>query len=222
MLTVGVDEAGRGCAIGPLVIAGVAMKADSLGSLSEIGVKDSKLLTVKRREQLYREIKNLTSAITVFKIQPKSIDSVVNRGVRLKRLNYLEAIAMAKVIRDLKPDEAYVDASDVNEKRYAKIISKVLKIRPKLICEHKADLNYPIVSAASIIAKVERDESIAKLHQIFGDFGSGYCHDNVTINWLENFFKENDTHQDFIRYSWAPVKRMISLRHQRKLDTTRA
>jgi len=222
MLIAGVDEAGRGCAIGPLVIAGVAVEKNSIGLLIDLGVKDSKLLTAIKREMLYSEIKNIASAINIYKIQPRSIDSVVNRGVRLKRLNYLEAVTMAKVIRDLKPEEVYVDASDVNEKRYAKFISRTIKFNPKMICEHKADRKYPIVSAASIVAKVERDQSIEKLHEKYGNFGSGYCHDKVTMSWLRDFVRQNDEYQDFIRYSWEPVKKILSLRYQSTLDTTSA
>ena len=59
MLIAGVDEAGRGCVIGPLVVAGVMVKSENLSILSELGVKDSKLLTAEKRELLYPAILQL-------------------------------------------------------------------------------------------------------------------------------------------------------------------
>ena len=92
---------------------------------------------------------------------------------------------MAKIIDALKPDEAYVDAADVLEKRFGNHISECLRCKTKIVSEHKADRTYPIVSAASIIAKVERDGEIAKLRVKYGDFGSGYLTDEKTMVFLK-------------------------------------
>ena len=113
MLVAGVDEAGRGCVIGPLVVAGVAVKTENLQLLTDFGVKDSKLLTAKKREALYPEIIKLTEKHHIIKVPPAQIDKVVRSSRTLHKLNRLEAQTMAKIIEVLRPDEAYVDAADV-------------------------------------------------------------------------------------------------------------
>ena len=118
MLIAGVDEAGRGCVIGPLVIAGVLMKEENLPVLAQLGVKDSKLLSAKKREALAAEIVRLAEKRVVMKLSPKEIDCVVESGRKLHKLNRLEAQTMAMIIEALKPDEAYVDAADVLEERF--------------------------------------------------------------------------------------------------------
>lgn len=208
----GVDDAGRGCVIGPLVIAGVLFDDDSVHELSVVGVRDSKRLTRRRREVLAMEIEAMASRCAYFELEPRSIDLVVERNKKLKKLNYLEAMAMARVIRDLRADLVYVDSSDVIPKRFADQIVRVLPYQPKIISEHHADEKYPVVSAASILAKVRRDRIVANLREAYGDFGSGYCHDDRTISFLDAWFGEMDWCPPFIRGSWATVKRIRTLR----------
>jgi len=209
-LIAGVDEAGRGCAIGPLVVAGVLIDESRVDELRPMGVRDSKLLTPRRREVLAEAIRDMASKYSFFELQPRAIDLVVERSERLRKLNYLEAMAMAKVIRDLRPDEVYIDPSDVLPDRFAEQILRVLRHRPIVVCEHHADETYPVVSAASILAKVRRDEVIAELRRLHGDFGSGYCHDERTISFLEAWFRENERTPPFVRSSWETVKRIRS------------
>ena len=208
MRVVGVDEAGRGCFIGPLVVAGAAFRSEDVHILGELGVRDSKQLTARRREKLYDQIMEIAVATSFFYIQPRSIDSVVTRSVKLRRLNYLEAMVMAKVIRDLEPDEAYVDASDVNAARYGESIRDVIRERPRIVSEHKADSTYLVVSAASVLAKVRRDAAVAALREEYGDFNSGYCHDVKALRWLESWFGEHEECPPFVRASWKTVSRI--------------
>jgi ribonuclease HII len=210
MLVAGVDEAGRGCVVGPLVVAGVAVKAEKLQSLAELGVKDSKLLTVKKREALYPEIIKLTEKYQIIKLPPAQIDKVVRSSRTLHKLNRLEAQTMAKIIETLKPDEVFVDAADVIEHRFGNHISECLRFTTKIISEHKADRTYPIVSAASIIAKVERDGEIAKLKIKYGDFGSGYLTDSKTRLFLKRLLDENGEYPSCIRKSWKPAQKAKS------------
>jgi len=219
MLVAGVDEAGRGCIIGPLVVAGVAVKAENLHLLTELGVKDSKLLTIEKREALYPEILKLTENHRVIKILPYQIDKAVFSTRTLHKLNRLEAQTMAKIIETLKPDEAYVDAADVIERRFGNHISEYLTIKTKIISQHKADSTFPVVSAASIIAKVERDGEIENLKTKYGDFGSGYPTDDKTMLFLKQLLDENANYPSCIRKSWKPAKRVKSERgtFQKKL-----
>lgn len=207
MLIAGVDDAGRGPVIGPLVIAGVAMRKESLPKLSRLGVKDSKLLSPQRRETLSVEVKKIAEKHAVVKLSPKEIDETVLNGRRLRRLNWLEAQTMAKVIEMLRPDLAYVDASDVNAERFKHHILECLSFKVEIVSEHKADRNYPIVSAASIIAKVERDREIAELRVKHGNFGSGYPSDPRTAAFLRQYLREHGSHPDFVRKSWKPAKK---------------
>ncbi len=203
----GVDEAGRGSVIGPLVIAGVLIRQEDLPVLTDLGCKDSKLLTPRRREVLAVEIKKVCQDYHVIKLSPKEIDAVVLGGRKLHKLNYLEAQVMARVLDALRPGKAYVDASDVLEKRFKRDIMECMSFKVDIVSEHKADRNYPVVSAASIIAKVERDGEVAKLAEKYGDVGSGYPSDEKTIDFLELCIELGD-YPECVRRSWRPAKKV--------------
>ena len=209
-LIAGVDEAGRGCVFGPLVVAGVMVKAEVLPILTELGVKDSKLLTPQKRDLLYPAILQLTEKTHTIKVQPSEIDKAVDSTRRLHKLNRLEAQTMAQIIEELGPDEAYVDAADTIEHRFGNHIRECLKIRTRIISRHKADRIYPVVSAASIIAKVERDREVAALRAEWGNFGSGYLTDDRTMAFLRKLLEDNDEYPSFVRKSWKPAKRVKS------------
>ncbi|MCK4885318.1 ribonuclease HII, partial [Candidatus Bathyarchaeota archaeon] len=100
----GVDEAGRGPVIGPLVIAGVSLDENDLPKLVDLGVKDSKLLSPQRRETLSSQIKKLALNYHIVLLSPAEIDRVVESKRKLHKLNRLEAVTMARVIAVLKPD----------------------------------------------------------------------------------------------------------------------
>lgn len=209
MLIAGVDEAGRGCVIGPLVVAGVCMHSENLPQLAGLGVKDSKLLTPKKREALYPEILKLVSSYHVIKVLPYLIDKAVRSKRALYKLNRLEAQTMARVIQELKPDEAYVDAADVCQDRFGEHIKECLTFQTVIISRHKADRTYPVVSAASIVAKVERDREIDALKAEYGDFGSGYLTDEKTMGFLERLLCENGgCYPSCVRKSWEPARRV--------------
>jgi ribonuclease HII len=216
MLIAGVDDAGRGPAIGPLVIAGVLMREEDLPRLAELGVRDSKLLTPHRREVLAPQIKQIAQNYTVAKLSPMEIDDVVINGRKLRKLNWLEAKTMAKVIQTLKPDKAYVDASDILEDRFKQDILSFLTFNIPIVSEHKADRTYPIVSAASIIAKVERDKEIAQLASVYGNFGSGYPSDPRTIEFLQRCLEKMEEYPEFVRKSWKPVQKAKADRESRQ------
>jgi ribonuclease HII len=207
MLIAGIDEAGRGCVIGPLVIAGVLFKHETLEDLKQLGVKDSKLLTARERESLFPQILHVSKNHVILKLQPKQIDIVVNSGRKLHKLNRLEAENMAQIINRLQPDEAQVDAADVLEERFKHHIQEHLIARTTVVSEHKADRHYPAVSAASIVAKVTRDKEIAALAAKYGDFGTGYLTDKKTDAFLKQLLKDRDEYPDFVRKSWKPAKR---------------
>lgn len=206
MSTAGVDEAGRGCVIGPLVIAGVLFKNENLENLRQVGVKDSKLLTPEKRESLFPEILRLSEKQIIIKLTPEQIDRVVNSGRKLHKLNRLEAEKMAQIINQLQPNEVQVDAADVLEERFKHHIQEHLTVKTTVTSKHKADRDYPAVSAASIIAKVTRDTEIAALAAQHGDFGTGYLTDPRTAGFLKQLLRDNGDYPDFVRKSWKPAK----------------
>ena len=208
MLIAGVDEAGRGSVLGPLVVAGVSVEEKDSKKLSEIGVKDSKLLSPQKRETLAKQIRELAQNCFVVHLQPAEIDRVVETGKRLHKLNRFEAQAMARVITILNPEVVYVDASDVLAARFGEHIAENLDFNPKIVSEHKADATYPIVSAASIIAKVERDKEISHLQKKHGDIGCGYPSDVNTVNFLREWVKNFGAYPDFVRKSWKTAKKI--------------
>ena len=206
MLIAGIDEAGRGCIIGPLVIAGVLIKEENLPLLTQLGVKDSKLLSPKKRQTLATKITQITEKYHIIKLSPKEIDQAVESKRKLHKLNRLEAQTMTQIINTLKPDKAYVDAADVIEDRFKYHIQEGLTTKTIITSKHKADKIYPIVSAASIIAKVERDKEIATLKDKYGDFGSGYLTDQKTMRFLKQWLQTHAEYADCVRKSWKPAK----------------
>lgn len=208
MLVAGVDEAGRGCIIGPLVVAGVLVKEENLPVLRQLGVKDSKLLSPKKREALFNEISRLAEKHHVVKLLPSEIDRAVECKRKLHKLNRLEAQTMTQIINALKPDEAYVDAADVVEERFKQHIQEGLTVKAKITSRHKADKIYPVVSAASIIAKVERDKEIEALKGVYGDFGSGYLADKKTLLFLRQWMQTHSEYPSCVRQSWKTAKQV--------------
>lgn len=206
MLIAGIDEAGRGCVVGPLVVAGVLFKQENVSLLEQLGVKDSKLLTAKKREALVPEIMRLAEKHEIVKLSPQQIDCAVESRRKLHKLNRLEAETMGKIVAVLKPEIAYVDAADVCAERFASHIQEASEFKTRIVAEHKADKTYPVVSAASIIAKVERDRETALLREQYGDFGTGYLSDPKTPVFLTGWLKTHSEYPDCIRKSWKPAK----------------
>ncbi|MBI1828751.1 MAG: ribonuclease HII [Thaumarchaeota archaeon] len=204
MIICGVDDAGRGSVLGPLVIAGVSIERAKIKHLSEIGVKDSKQLSPKTREILYKKIIAIVDDYYVARISPKIIDESVHKN----QLNHLEAKYMAKVIAKLQPDSSYVDSCDVNPARFGKEISKLAN-SGKIFSRHHADSRFTVVSAASIVAKVNRDREIEKLRKKH-DLGSGYPSDSKTMQFIKEWILEHNKTPEFVRKSWKPVKIMMN------------
>jgi len=204
MIICGVDDAGRGSMVGPLVIAGVRIDKKNLKKLKSIGVQDSKKLSPKTREILYKKIIEIVDEYYVVRISPKTIDSNVFKH----KLNHLEAKNMAKVIKELSPQVAYVDSCDVDYKRFGNEIS-LLTSNSKIISRHHADSRFVVVAAASIIAKVSRDKSIHRLKKNY-ELGSGYPSDKKTVKCVKKLLLQKKQSYSFIRMSWKPVQKIVN------------
>lgn len=207
----GVDEAGKGSVLGPMVIAGVGVKSPDV--FLEIPVKDSKKLSPAAREALYEQIKKHCRIATVV-IDAHEIDTLR----REMTLNTVVARAHADVIRRISPEVAYVDACDVNAARYGKTVGEYLGRSCEIVSEHHADDKFPVVSAASIIAKVTRDRAIIRLAKTYGTIGSGYPSDPVTIAYLSAYIDENRIPPPIARKSWKTVSTMMGKKSQSHLQ----
>jgi ribonuclease HII len=227
MIQCGGDEAGRGAILGPLVVSIVAVKSTSIHRLSEIGVRDSKLLPEKRRNQLYGEIMDIASEVQVGKIYPVEINQAMKNHISL---NELEAKHFAALYDKMGEDVnvVYLDSPDVIPERFGTRFN-MSSVKPttvvgvkmpkkkgikytRIIAEHKADSRYPVVSAASIIAKVTRDREIAKLEkELKMPLGSGYPSDYRTIDIIKKNLKTGLL-DDHIRNRWATMDKIKQLK----------
>jgi ribonuclease HII len=177
--------------------------------LKMLGVKDSKQLLSSARTRLSKEIPGIVDDYHVLEIGAEELDRIVNRAPKFQRLNLLEARVMAQVIEKLKPDLAYVDSSDTRTERFKNNILDCLSFTPRIISEHKADINYPVVSAASIMAKVHRDNKIEEIKREYGEIGSGYAHDAVTIKFLREYYSDNGDFPPIVRRSWKTLGNIV-------------
>lgn len=214
MIIGGVDEAGRGSILGPLVVAGISIDESKLNQLRSLGVKDSKKLAAKNREKLYREILKVVDGYYVCKVKPAKID----KFVLVHRLNMLEANTMATVINQLKPHIAYVDSCDVKPERFKAAILSGLKCRTRIDSSHHADSNNIAVSAASIIAKVNRDREIGRIRKRIHSIGSGYPSDKKTMRFVNRWVRVHGKAPEFARSSWKPLKKVLRTQSQRRIS----
>ncbi|MFG1460647.1 MAG: ribonuclease HII [Thermoplasmataceae archaeon] len=203
----GLDEAGRGPVIGPMVVAIVC--CDPL-QIKEIGVRDSKKLTPERRSYLFDRIMETSICVEIETIP----STVINGEMQYRTLNEIEYDRFLSLIRKCGKD-AYVDAFDVDPERLSRRLSTDSGF--KIIAEHGADDRYPSVSAASIIAKVTRDREIGNLHEIYGDFGSGYPSDPATVKFLKQSLQNGINIEDIVRKEWKTWKDLTSGKKQKFL-----
>src|SRR3989338_2588903 len=199
-----------------MVMCGLLIKEEDEKELIKLKVKDSKLLTRARREFLFDKIKDISYKCEIIVVNPDEIDHAVNNHDGLN-LNKLEARKSADILNLLKPDKAIIDTPSNNVEKYRQYLLKYIENKNiELVLEHKADLNYPIVSAASILAKVTRDNEIEKIKKkIKIDFGSGYMADPKTIDFLEKYYEK---YPEIFRKSWFPYQDILNKKFQRKLE----
>ena len=216
VLIAGIDEAARGPVVGPLIIVGVLINEEDSARLKSAGAKDSKLLTHKKRIQLSKEILKIAKNHKIVIIQPSEIDYAVHGNDGLN-LNWLEARKTAEIINYLRPDKAIIDCPSPNTRAYSNYIKKFINNQDiELFEEHKADRNFYVVSAASILAKVAREEEVEKIEKKIGQkIGTGY----MSSPLCQKFVKENfDKHPELFRKSWIPYKREVEEKQQKKLN----
>ncbi len=220
MLILGIDDAGRGPVVGPMVLAGCLIDEKTGKEFKKLGVKDSKQLTQKRREFFEKIIKEKSETFEVVLAYPKEIDGKNYDGVNL---NILEALKTAEIINKINKGfnkiKVIVDCPSVSIEKWKDFLKTKIKNLSNLeiVCEHKADQNYVSVSAASILAKCTREKEMTLLKEKYGDgIGSGYCHDPLTKKFLSKHSKRYKKDGIF-RETWATWKNACAVAEQKKL-----
>ncbi len=224
-LIMGIDDAGRGPVLGPMCLAGVLIYKELEEEFRRAGIKDSKLLTPKKRGELVEIIRQTAIAYHIQLLTPAEIDTGMGIGANL---NEVEAMAAANIINHLckkiteeqkKNLVIVIDCPSNNPNAWLITLMKYIKEENKKIrirAEHKADFHYPSVSAASILAKTIRDAEIEKLKKELGfDFGSGYPADPLTKTALEKHKDVLKKHR-LIRETWSTFQNLEKKAEQRK------
>lgn len=198
MRILGIDEAGRGCVLGPLVVAAFCTERDEK-ELRDAGADDSKRLTAKKRDKVRAALTPLGEHAMVA-ITPAQIDG--------GNLNTLEEEAIVHLVRTFRPDEVRIDAlgPPAGIPRVIARLQAELDFTPTWVMEPKADHTYPVVGAASIFAKTTRDAALQAAKDTHGDLGSGYPSDPKTRAWLTAWAKSREPWPDFVRTRWETVR----------------
>ena len=205
----GVDEAGRGPVVGDMFVACVCIDSSDVGKLVALGVRDSKALDRRRREELFPRILEVAKVVVVARATPREIDSTNLNKLFLDKV--VEVVKRALSMYRVGRAEVFIDSAG-DPSRVSRAVEASLKGLAKeirVVAEHGADSRYPVVGAASIVAKVLRDWHIDSLKAIYGDFGSGYPSDPRTREWLERVAREGSI-PPIVRKSWATVRKLLS------------
>jgi len=219
-LLLGIDDAGRGPVIGPMVLAGCLIDPKTGDEFKKVGVRDSKQLTQKRREFLEGIIKEKSKAFEVVVLNPEEIDKKNSEGLKLNELEGLAAVKIINKINDGKEKiKIVIDCPSPNRTKWRNFL--IMKIENlsnlEISCEHKADRNHVVVGAASILAKSERERQMNKLKEMYGkDMGSGYTSDPTTKKFLEKNIK-NHNNKGIFRKTWSTWKKAAHKSKQKKL-----
>jgi ribonuclease HII len=203
MLLLGVDEAGKGPVIGSMFVAGLVVEEEQLFDLAAWGVRDSKQLSADRRKMLSKRISAAAADLYILEVAPRVIDELRH----VMTMNELMVRSFAQVLARLRADRAILDAADVDEARFAERVRAQSGTSMEILAEHQADQRHPVVSAASILAKVRRDESIREIEAAFScQIGSGYPSDPQTIEFLKSWLKDHGELPPFARHSWSTAQ----------------
>ena len=199
--------------MGPLVVGVVFIEYDDV--LREIGVKDSKKLTAKARERMYDRIVSAADHWCTVIATAEEIDEQ-RKSISL---NEIELNMFAEGAKRWRSDAIYADCPDINEQSFKSRLGNLIGDDVEIIAKHKADDTYPVVSAASIVAKVTRDRMMEDIQREFDtNIGSGYPSDHYTMDFIRDWIAENGTAPPHVRTSWEPVRDMLSKRKNTRID----
>ena len=195
-----------------MVICGYLIDEGEENVLRQIGARDSKLLSDQRRRELSVLLKKAARDFMMITISASELDSMMEE----KNLNRIEISKMQEIINLLRPDMVVIDCPETNTEKFCEKMRQGLSVRSLMLrCENHADRNHPVVSAASILAKVTRDDALEKIKKEVGfDFGTGYSHDERTVKFVREWYEKHHSFPDWVRKKWA-TSRNIAKEHAR-------
>lgn len=213
----GIDEAGRGPVLGPMVYGISYAPLSEKQLLVDLGCADSKSLTEEKRDEIFDDICKHQDKIgwAIDVISPNTISVSMQRRskISLNEISMLSAIGLARKAIDsgARITEIYVDTVGKPEKYQARL--QPLFPGVKIVVAKKADATFPIVSAASICAKVSRDHALRgwKFREgpVDKNFGSGYPADPVTKKWLTENIHPVFGFPMLVRFSWSTAESIL-------------
>ena len=230
----GVDEAGKGPALGPMVAAAVVADPASLPA----DVDDSKRVAPDRREEMAAALRSDPDvAVGVARVEPDEIDrpdtDMNTLTVRGQARAVRRALAALPAETD-GPVRVVADAGDTSEARFARRLREFVadgdedELRADegtlpavdVTAAHGADGDDPAVGAASVVAKVVRDAAMADLDAACPDYdlGSGYPSDPATRAFLAAYVGDHGTLPDCARASWSTCEDALAAAEQSALD----
>lgn len=211
----GIDEAGRGPVIGSMFIGGFLVDEQDLEELEELGVKDSKKLSDKKRERLREKINDIGETF-LREVTASDIDDLRE----VMSLNEIELKGFADLVDRAEPDKVFMDLPEPNAERFIGKVKDLMDYSEDIdfVAEHGADDTFPVVSAASIVAKSARESHVEELKKKYGyDFRSGYPHDKPTIEFLKKYVEEYGELPEETRLSWSTAERIVKESQQNSL-----
>lgn len=227
---VGVDEAGKGPVLGPMVAAAVRADPESLPA----GVDDSKRVSPKRRAEIAAALRASDAVdLAVASVEPAEIDAPETD------MNTLTVCGQARAVRGVarSGDRVVADAGDTSEARFARRLGDgVAEAEETAVADlvggtpvesvavdaaHGADAADPVVGAASVVAKVARDARVAAIDAAYPDYdgvGSGYPSDPATREFLRTYVADHGDVPPHARRSWSTCADVLAAAEQSGLD----
>ena len=219
----GIDEAGRGPVLGPMVYAYCAWPISLKEDLGSMGFFDSKQVNEENREKFFEILKNLDGICLIFESDVLDPELISNKMLQISKENlneisYNTAFGLINsAVNRVNINNIYIDTVGKPE-YYKSLLDNKFNHLPYLnfTVSEKADSKFPIVSAASIVAKVTRDEKVKNwqfrenvFQKVSKAFGSGYPADPNTVKWLEENFDQVFGYVDFVRFSWKTIENLM-------------
>ncbi len=200
--------------LGPLVFGAFLVDAERETELFDLGARDSKKLTKKKRESLRDPLAELGDWDTL-EVTPAQIDAT--------SIGELGKRAIIELALKFRPDVLVLDAPvpprgipKFREELRLRLADAGLEV--EIVAENGADDTYPCCSAASVFAKTCRDDRLAELEAAAGErLGSGYPSDPVTQSWLRQVHSRTGGFPPFVRTKWETVRRIVAEGSQQRL-----
>ncbi|NMA72421.1 MAG: ribonuclease HII [Firmicutes bacterium] len=207
----GLDEAGRGSVIGPMVVAGLWVPADQAEVLAELGARDSMALSREARAQVFDRLRQVALHWDVVRVPPEQIDE--------ESLTHLELEALAALIRARPADRIFLDVPTPPRGigPFLQALERRVGRPLPLVGENRADQTYPLVGAASILAKVTRDQELEAIRAVYGDVGWGYPGEPQVRRFLTNWYRREGRFPPVVRQRWRTVQEIAAALDQGSL-----